>query len=117
MFLFPFSFFLAFQFVQGFCCVAEVVDKPSIEIANPRKLSTSLIFVGVFHSLTAFIFSCSILTCPLPTTTPRIGISSILKLHFDHLKYKLCFSAIFKNWIVHSSNSSIVLAGMTKSSM
>ena len=50
-------------------------------------------------------------------TTPSIGISSILKLYLDLLKYKLCFSAIFKNQIVLSSNSFIVLAGTTKSSI
>ena len=75
----------------------------------------SLIFVGVFHSFTVLIFSCFILTCPFPTITSKMSISFILKSHFDHLKHRLCFSAIFKNLTVYSSNSSMVFAGMTKS--
>ena len=77
----------------------------------------SLVFVGVFYSFTVLIFSCSILTCPFLTITSRIGISSMLKSHFDCLKHKLCFSAIFRNQIVLSSNSFLVLAGITKLSM
>ena len=77
----------------------------------------SLTFVGIFHSFTTLIFSCSILTCLFPTITPRMGISSILKLYFDHLKHRLCFSAIFKNLIVCFSNTSMVFAGITKSSI
>ena len=77
----------------------------------------SLTFIGILHSFTTLIFSCSILTCLFPTITPRIGISSILKSYFDCLKHRLCFSAIFKNLIILSSNYSIVFAGITKSSI
>ena len=77
----------------------------------------SLTFIGVFHFFTALIFSYSILTCPFPTITPRIVIYSILKLYFDHLKYKLYFSAIFKNLIILFSNFSRVFAGITKLSI
>ena len=84
---------------------------------NPKKLSTSLTFIGIFYSLTALIFSCSILTCPFPTITPSIGISSTLKSHFDLLKHNLCFYAIFKDLIIHSLSPFIILASITKSSM
>ena len=54
----------------------------------------------------------SIYTCPLPMTTPRIRIFSILKLYFDCLKQRLCFSAIFRKQIVLSSSSFIVFASI-----
>ena len=45
-----------------------------------------------------------------------MDISLVLKLHFDHLKQILCFSAIFKKCIVFFSSSFFVLVGITKSS-
>ena len=84
---------------------------------KPKKLSTSFTFVGVFHSLIALTFSSSICTSLFPTYTPSISISVALKLHFDCLKHKLCFSAILRNLIVHSSSFFSVFARITKSSM
>ena len=86
-------------------------------MGNLRKLSMSLTLVGVFHFFSTFIFSCSILTCPFPTITPSMEISSMLKLYFDCLKHKLCFSTIFRNLIICSFSSSIVFAGIIKLSM
>ena len=77
--------------------------------------NTGWLVIFSLSSLNAL--SCSIWICPLPTTTPKIGISSMLKLYFDLLKHRLCFSAIFKNWIVISSSSFMVLAGIMKSSI
>ena len=82
-----------------------------------QKLLTFFTFVGVFHSLIALTFSFSICTSPFPTYTPNIGISVALKLHFDCLKHRLCFSAIFRNLIVCLFSSSFVFAKITKSSM
>ena len=74
-------------------------------------------FVGVFHSLIALTFSFSICTSPFPTCTPSTGISVVLKLYFNHLKHKLCFSAILRNLIVLFLSSSSVFARITKLSI
>ena len=87
------------------------------KFVNPKKLSTSLILVGILYSLTALTLLFSIWIYPFPMTTPNIGISSILKLYFDLLKYKLHFSVIFKNHIILSSSSFIVFTSITKSSI
>jgi len=84
---------------------------------NPKKLSTSFTLIEVFYSLIALTLLFSIDTSSLPTTTPKIGISLTLNMHFDYLKQMLCFFAIFKNYIVLSSNFFLVLANITKSSM
>ena len=76
---------------------------------NFKKLSTFFILVGIFHSMTAFTLLFSICTSPYPTTTSRIEISLASKSHFDHLKHRLCFSAIFKNQIFLSSSFFLVL--------
>jgi len=77
----------------------------------------SFTFVSVFYSLIALTFSSSICTSLFPTRTPSMGISVVLKLHFDYLKHKLCFSAILRNLIVCFSSSSSVFAGIMKSSI
>ena len=109
-----FPLFLAFEFIEWFYCMTEVLDKLSLEI---YKSSTSFILVGIFHSLTVLTLSASICTCTLPTTTPKIGISSMLKSHFDCLKQRLCFSAILRNQVVLSSSSFIFFANIIKLSM
>ena len=78
-------------------------------------LSTFFILVGIFHSITAFTLLFSICTSPYPTTTSRIEIPLASKSHFDHLKHRLCFSAIFKNQIILFSSSFLVLVDITKS--
>ncbi len=60
--------------------------------------------VGVFYYFTTLILSFSIWTSLCPTTTPRMGISLASKLHFDCLKYRLCFSATFRKCIILSSS-------------
>ena len=87
------------------------------KFANFKKLSTFFILVEIFHSMTAFTLLFSICISPYPTTTSRIEISLALKSHFDHLKHRLCFSAIFKNQIILSSSSFLVLVDITKSSI
>ena len=87
------------------------------KFAKPRKLSTSFTFVGILYSLIALTFSFSICTSPFPTHTGSMGISVVLKSHFDHLKHRLCFSAILRNLIVHSSSYFSIFARITKSSM
>ena len=73
---------------------------------------TSFIFVGVFHSLIALTFSSSICTSLFPTHIPSMGISVILKLHFDYLKHRLCFSTILRNLIVHFCKEAKLQAGI-----
>ena len=108
LFFSPFPLFITFEFVKRFCHMTEILDKLSVEICKSQK---------AFYSLTTLTLSVSIHTCSFPTTTPRIGISSMLKSHFDHLKQRMYFSVILRNWIVLSSSSFIFFASITKSSM
>ena len=94
--------------------MTEILDKLSIEICKPQEAFYFLYLGGVFHSLTTLTLLVFIYTCPLPTTTPKIGIFSMLKSHFDHLKQRLCFSVILRNRIVLSLSSFMLFAGIMK---
>ena len=96
------------------------------KFVKPKKLLTSFTFVGTFYSLIALTFSSFIQTFLFLTCTPSMGISVVLKLYFNLLKYKLYFnllkyklyfSVIFRNLIVYFSSSSFVFTRITKSSI
>ena len=117
MFVFPFPLILFLEFIERFHCITKVLDESLIKFTNLKKLFTFFTLVEVFYSLTALILLFSIWTSPLLIITPRMSIFSVLKLHFDHLKQRLCFSAIFKNQIVCFSSSFLILVGITKLSI
>jgi len=83
MFIIPSPLFLSFKFIERSCYMTEILDKLSIEV---YEFQEAFILVGIFYSVTILTLLFSIYTSPLPTTTSRIRISSVLKLHFDCLK-------------------------------
>ena len=87
------------------------------KFVKPKKLLTSFTFASTFYSLIALTFSSSIYTSPFPTCTPSMGISVVLKSHFNLLKYRLYFSIIFRNLIVYFFSSSSVFTRITKLSI
>ena len=72
------------------------------KFVKPKKLLTSFTFVSTFYSLIALTFSSFIQTFLFPTCTPSMGISVVLKLYFNLLKF---------------SSSSFVFTRITKSSI
>ena len=80
--------------------MTEVFNKAFVEICELKKLFTSFILVGIFYSLTALTLLFSICTSHHPTITTRMGILLALKLYFDYLKQRLCFSTTFENHII-----------------
>jgi len=52
-------------------------------------------------------------TSSCPTTTSKMSISSTSKSHFDYLKWRFCFSTIFKNHMVLFFNSFLVFVVTT----
>ena len=111
-----YSFFLL-SLLRGFAMWHKFLIKHWYKFTNPKKIFTSFILVGVFHSLTSLTLLFSIWTSSLSTTTLSMDISLTSKLYFNHLKQRLYFSAIFKNCIVLSSSFFLVLVDITKSSI
>jgi len=114
-----FSHFYSFFYLsllRDFAIWLKFFYESLVKVCKPQEAFNFFYFGWGFLFLTVFTLLFSIYTSPHSTTTSRIRISLILKSHFDYLKHRLCFSFIFKNKIVLSSNS-LVLVGITKSLM